>query len=405
MFHKICIRNKILFSFFILLFFDLGVIYMLENRVEKEVLEAQSEYNAVFSYNTLLDNILTGNIQSSFVLNKSYTYKNSPVIDDLSSSQATIAAIQKFRNQVLAVFGVSLLLGVVISIVVTRSIAKPIIQFINGSYRIVNADLSNNKMIPRCTALNLLTESIKHIKQDLLEHAEEKSRLESVEITKNLAAGIAHEIKNPINAVGLIADYIQTNLSPDDPGKRYEFYKLSENMKKELKRINRTVEGFQRLTKPNIFHFKKEDINRVIQDSVSLFEPEMVKQGIQVHLHLDSEVPPITADRDRLRQVFSNLIINAIEAIPRGGDITLSTAPGNEGMVKITISDNGVGIPVGKIKKVFNPYYTTKKQGFGLGLSLIQDIIHKHHGRITINSREGRGTEFIILLPVAFQHE
>jgi signal transduction histidine kinase len=242
------------------------------------------------------------------------------------------------------------------------------------------------------------------MQRDLREINEEKSRLESVEITKNLAAGIAHEIKNPINTVGLIVDYLQTNLSPDVPEKRYEFYKLSENLKKEIKRINRIVEGFLRLTKPSVYSFALENVNELVRESVSTLEPEMAKTGVIARLQLDPDLPLVRADRDKLAQVFSNLLLNAVEAMPRGGEITAATCV-EEGKAVVSISDNGIGIPQENLKKIFNPYFSTKQQGFGLGLSIAQDIVHKHDGKLTVKSERGRGTEFAVHLPLGAGNE
>jgi signal transduction histidine kinase len=245
-----------------------------------------------------------------------------------------------------------------------------------------------------------MKDSLQSMQSEMEQHEEEKSRLESVELTKRLAAGVAHEIKNPINTVGLIVDHIQVNLSPDNPEKRYEFYKLTENLKQEMKRINRTVEGFLRLTRPKAYDFKKVSLNGIIEHVLTTFEPEMAKNDIEVSADLSDGLPPIDADEDRLRQLFSNLLLNAIEALPRGGTVSLLTSRGANGSVEASVIDNGIGIPEENVKDVFNPYYTTKKQGFGLGLSLIQDIIHRHGGKISLMSRRGVGTEFTITLPV-----
>jgi signal transduction histidine kinase len=160
--------------------------------------------------------------------------------------------------------------------------------------------------------ISALTDMIQNMKREFIAREEENSRQKSVEITKNLAAGVAHEIKNPINTVGLTVEYLQTNLSPEDPEKRYEFFKLSDNMKDQLKRINRIVEGFLRLTKPSVYHFEQEDLNALIRDAVTLYEPEIVKEGIEIHMELGENLPQIRVDRDKLNQVFSNLILNAI---------------------------------------------------------------------------------------------
>ena len=171
-------------------------------------------------------------------------------------------------------------------------------------------------------------------------------------------------------------------------------------MKDQLKRINRIVEGFLRLTKPSVYNFKPEDINSLIRDTVTLYEPEIIKEGVQIHMELGADLPSVKVDRDKLNQVFSNLILNAIEALPRGGDITISSTRSNSKTVEVNVSDTGIGIGNENLNNIFSPYYTTKKQGFGLGLSLTHNIIHKHRGRITVSSEKGVGTRFTIQLPV-----
>jgi len=399
MFSKLCVRERVLLTVVIVLIISSGTIFFLIDRMEREVYSSSSGFEPLFFYNYFSGMVLTGDIHNSFMLNKDY-----PLIDKNNDSMSFLSSIHRLKIQILVVFGLSLIAGIVLSVIASRGITRPIMQLIHASKNVNNCKIEGGLKSPKCAELRILTESFKKMHENVLEYEEEKSRLESVEITKNLAAGIAHEIKNPINTVGLIADYLQANLSPDDPEKRYEFYKLSENMKNELKRINRIVEGFLRLTKPGGYHFKKEDINSIIQYNISILEQELIRHGIKIHLNFNSALPAVKVDRDRLNQVFSNLILNAIEAMPRGGDITITTEPDGE-KVSIQVSDNGFGIPQEDIRKVFNPYFSTKEQGFGLGLTLIQDIIHNHKGRIAVQSEKGKGTDFTILLPVDFSNE
>ena len=158
------------------------------------------------------------------------------------------------------------------------------------------------------------------------------------------------------------------------------------------------MEGFLRLTKPDVYNFKKSNVNSVIKETVSVLEPEAIKQNVRIKLELCNTIPSVYIDRDRMNQVFSNLIINSIEAMPRGGVITISTDKIQDGVV-IVIKDTGIGIKKDNIRKIFSPYYTTKKQGFGLGLSLIHGIISRHRGKIFVSSEVGKGTEFTIMLP------
>ena len=392
---KLCIRNKILIALFILLTVDLGVLFILGNRAEKELARNQSNYNEILTRNSPFSTILTGNLQSGFFFNRGL-----PQLDVHKLAASSIEVYRQFRNQVFMLFGFSLLLGIGLSIYLAQRVTKPL-QHLTES--IGNADrqvLRKKKILPECIKIRALTDSIQNMKDDFIAREQENSRQKSVEITKNLAAGIAHEIKNPINTVGLTVEYLQANLSPEDPERRYEFFKLSDNMKDQLTRINRIVEGFLRLTKPSMYDFKPEDVNALIREVVTLYEPEIVKEGVQIHMQLTPDLPAVKADRDKLNQAFSNLILNALEALPRGGDITIQSSKMDNGTVEVTVSDNGIGIRQEDLGNVFSPSYTTKKQGFGLGLSLTHNIIHKHRGRISVSSEKGIGTHFTIQLPV-----
>ena len=400
MFKRMCIRTRIIVMITALLLMYTGGILLLEYRVEKRLSNIQFSVNTPLPYNSFLSMVLFGNMHSNMMVAGRFTIDN----EDISAERFT-SLVRNLRYQVLMTFGFFIVVGVIIALLISRSISKPIKELARASRGLVKGDAGDIPEPSNCTELRELTESFNLMKKGLMEHGEEKSRSEGVEITKQLAAGIAHEIKNPINTVGLIADYIQTNLSPDDPEKRYEFYKLSENMKNELKRINHIVEGFLRLTKPDLFRFKTEDINSIIRETVGILEPDVIKNGLKMSLKLEKSMPKIMADRAKLNQVFSNLIINAVEAMPRGGDIVVSTKKVDEKTIMVEIEDTGIGIPIKDKNKIFSPYYTTKKQGFGLGLSLIHNIIQKHQGRVEVSSTKGEGASFKILLPVQLRDE
>jgi signal transduction histidine kinase len=399
----LCIRSKMMIPVLVVLVVSAGAALLLIWRMEERISSSGHASGSGVSYNYMEGVTLTGDLYSNYILNKQFP-EEFPQMTGVQFSLDSATALHRLRNNIAMVFGFSLILGIFLTVTTSRSISRPIMQLVDASRKLQNHTLGNDALHPKCKELQMLSNSFKSMQEDLVEYEEEKSRLESVEITKNLAAGIAHEIKNPINTVGLITDYLQTNLSPDEPEKRYEFFKLSENMKNELKRINRIVEGFLRLTKPDVYTFKNENVNSIIQYNVSTLEPELVRHGIKVLLNYHSSLPLIKADRDRLNQVFSNLIINAIEAMPRGGQIDITTNHQNSN-VEINIADDGIGIEEENLRKIFSPYYSTKNKGFGLGLSLIHSIIHKHQGKISVHSEKGKGTRFTILLPVEFSDE
>jgi len=394
--NRLCVRSKILIVFLSLIAVDIILLFFLEQHAGNELLRNQKSYTETTTPYSLFTTIMTGNFQSGFLL-----ISNGPYVESGSMTNVSLDILREYRNHLFMVFGISLLLGIGLTIYFARNASHPILQLSDSSGGLgTETLLKQNRMFPKCVKRQAFTEALQKMKNDILEREKEKSRQESVELTKNLASGIAHEIKNPINTVGLTVDYLQTNLSPDNPEKRYEFFKLSDNMKHELERINRIVEGFMRLTKPSVFNFKHEDVNSVVRDAVALFEPEIPKNKVQIHLDLDQELPMVNIDREKLNQVLSNLIINSIEAMPRGGDITIRTSRADNHTVEVSVIDSGIGIPIENLDNVFSPYFTTKKQSFGMGLSLVQNIIHRHHGRVSVKSEKGVGACFGIQFPV-----
>jgi signal transduction histidine kinase len=375
---------------------DLGVLFLLERRAANIIYKNQKSFSEIMSSDSLFETVLTGKLQSDFML-----ISNGPGIESASLTNVSLNVLRAYRNQLYIVFGISLALGVALVIFYSRVLSQPVVQLADG-FTEVSREVKKIRFLPGCVKLQSLSSAIEKMKSSILQQEQEKSRQESVELTKNLAAGIAHEIKNPINTMGLTVDYLQSNLSPENPEKRYEFFKLSDHLKNELGRINRIVESFMRLTKPNVFNFEQDDINAVVRDAVALFENEVSKEGVEIRTELEEDIPPVKIDRDKMNQVFYNLVINAIEAMPRGGEITIRSRRTSDKMVEVVVFDTGVGIPGEDMEGIFSPYFTTKKQGFGLGLSLIQNIIHRHRGRIIINSEKGVGTQIIIQLPVDF---
>jgi signal transduction histidine kinase len=396
---RLCIRKKMLVALAALIVIDMVVLLLLERRTEHVILKNQERFSEIVASDSLFSTLMTGNLRGDFLL-----IGNGPRFKETSIASISLGGMRSFRNQLYLVFGFSLVLGIGLIFYFSRILSRPVVQLAEGWEELGLGD-KKGRLFPGCMKLQTLSRAMEKMKSTILQQEKEKSRQKSVELTKNLAAGIAHEIKNPINTVGLTIDYLQSNLSPEDPEKRYEFFKLSDNLKHELERINRVVDSFMRLTKPNVFNFKQENINAVVRDAVMLFENEIVKDGVQLRTELDPEIPPVKIDRDKMNQVFYNLVINAIEAMPRGGEITLKSRLIGKNMVEVDVIDNGIGIPDEDVEGIFSPYFTTKKQGFGLGLSLIQNIIHRHHGRITVTSQKGTGTQFIIQLPVDFNEK
>jgi PAS domain S-box-containing protein len=207
-----------------------------------------------------------------------------------------------------------------------------------------------------------------------------------------LAAGVAHEIRNPLTSMKGYTEFLQ--LDEKDP-ERLEFLNI---ILDEIERVNMIVEDFMVLAKPKAVELEEKNVIPVIKNVVSLLEFEARKRHVRLHLECEAEIIQIECDENRLKQVFLNFIKNGIEAMPNGGDLYVRTFI-KDNNVQISIQDTGVGIPEDKLKKLGEPFFTTKKNGNGLGLMVSFKIIESHNGKVFIESEQNKGTTFNIFLP------
>jgi signal transduction histidine kinase len=211
-----------------------------------------------------------------------------------------------------------------------------------------------------------------------------------------LAAGLAHEIKNPIAAIKGFAQVLDKAIDENDTEALDDFKKV---VPKQLDRINNIVENLLKLSKPPKHEMKSVNINGILDDVVKLVDKLAMKQQVKI-TKIFENIPDTTADLEGLMQSFINLILNAIQSMPDGGRIEIKTKVTDDKNISIEISDNGIGIPKEKLLKIFDPFYTTRPEGYGLGLSSTNKTILDHHGTIKVESEIGRGTTFTVTLPI-----
>jgi PAS domain S-box-containing protein len=212
-----------------------------------------------------------------------------------------------------------------------------------------------------------------------------------------LSAGLAHEIKNPLSA---IKTFVQ--LLPKKVESLSFMEKFNVTVPREIDRINQLVEDLLELTRKRVRPSVDIDVNRLILQIIDLHGEEMERRHIVFENHLNEALPPIHGDSETLYRVFSNLLINAIQAMPNGGSFDISSELDHFcSIVNITFKDTGVGMDEETLKSLFNPFFTTKDKGVGLGMALVRKIIEDHRGTIEVMSEKGIGTAFLLGLPVA----
>jgi signal transduction histidine kinase len=219
-------------------------------------------------------------------------------------------------------------------------------------------------------------------------------------VVGRLAAAIAHEIRNPLNYINLTLDHLRSSFAPGDPEKKATFVRLTDQLKTEVARINRHITDFLKYSRPSKLELQNVDIRAAAEDALRLIEGRAEECGIKTNIIQDGELPPVRADRESLRSVFTNLVINAVEAIDgEGGNISIRLSNPEANSVKVEVTDSGCGISAEDISKVFEPYFSTKDTGTGLGLAIVKKAVDDHGGTISVASKEGSGTTFTIILP------
>lgn len=212
-----------------------------------------------------------------------------------------------------------------------------------------------------------------------------------------LAAGVAHEIRNPLSSIKGIASYYKSKFEDGSEDKE-----MAGVMIEEVDRLSRAVSELLELARPAKLNIKSSNVNNLLEHSVRLIQREATAKNVHIQLNITADSLLVDIDPDRLSQSLLNLYLNALQAMPNGGQLTIdSSAVG--GAVRVDIRDSGAGICPEDLSKIFDPYFTTKSKGTGLGLAIVQKIIEAHHGIVKVRSSIGQGSVFSIILPLKSQ--
>lgn len=251
-------------------------------------------------------------------------------------------------------------------------------------------------LVNRLAAENRLkTESLARANRELSEAQDEVRRSERLAALGQLSAGLAHEIRNPLGVISASAELLSNSIARDNEVAR----EVAGFIRSEVGRTNELVSRFLDFARPSALERTETDLNEVVNRAVSQFH-ETLDGGSEVKVRQRSgELPKIFCDARLIESAVANLLANGCQAMPSGGVIEVTTSR-NGSMAQIEVADQGAGIPEEELENIFNPFFTTKPRGVGLGLAMVSKFVDAHGGRINVTSRKGHGSRFRILLPI-----
>ena len=305
-----------------------------------------------------------------------------------------------FDRRITAVAILTILITFILATPVSRLITQPLKELrglVKTSHRVANGDLIARAPVTAGGEVRLVSESFNSMLDNLQSAQNQLVRTEKLASLGQLAAGVAHELNNPLGTILLYAETMMGECSEDDPSCDDLRMIVS-----ETKRCKRIVSDLLNFARQSPVISQPADIHAILQELIEISSRRSKTSLVNFETHLDPNLPIIEGDATQLRQALLNLMGNAIEAMPDGGTLTIRTRNEPPGMITVEIQDTGMGIPPELLSKVFTPFFTTKPvgKGTGLGLSIVYGIIKMHRGQINVQSKTGVGATFTITLPV-----
>jgi nitrogen fixation/metabolism regulation signal transduction histidine kinase len=318
-----------------------------------------------------------------------------------SSRKELVLLTNKIVKIAAAVGAGALFIGLLIAFWISARITKPVEELAEAAREVAGGRWDTRIDVRGGDEIGQLAAAFNEMTQTLAAQKETLVQTERVAAWRELARRLAHELRNPLFPMQITIENLQKATKLDAKQFLEVFHESTATLKAELANLNTIVSRFSDFSKMPAPQFVRVNVNEAIRNAVRLFEPqfnEVGKPTITPELFLTDPLPGIDADPDLLHRAFQNLVLNALDAMPAGGTLTLKTFE-HEGNVRIEVADTGKGLTPEECSRLFTPYYTTKLQGTGLGLAIVQSVVSDHHGSISVTSYEDRGTAFRIDLP------
>ena len=288
-------------------------------------------------------------------------------------------------------------------VVLTYTVQRPMVELQQKIAQLGAGDLTVAvSFASRNDEIGDLGRNFNHMVEQLRESREEIERLHRTQMSRaehlatlgELATGLAHEIRNPLAGIAGVIEIVGRDLPATSPARP-----VVKDVRQEIARINQIVTDLLRTARPHPPRVRKSDLNTTVEHAVMLGRQQALAKSVAIELKKDPALPEVDHDSDQIHQVLLNLLLNALQAIDKDGKIAVTIRQQGKTAV-IEVADNGRGIAPEHLPNIFRPFYTTKGEGTGLGLSLARRIVEEHHGRIDVTSTPGKGSSFAVVLPL-----
>lgn len=317
---------------------------------------------------------------------------------------ATLSFEATARHRVLMIAGAGAvaICGVII-VVLASTIQRPMIELQEQMERVGEGDLAatvtfakrNDEIGDLGRNFNRMVQQLRESREEIEHlHRTQMSRAEHFATLGELAAGLAHEIRNPLAGIAGVIEIVGRDLPATSPAKA-----VVKDVRQEITQINRILSDLLETARPRAPEMRSSDLNTTVEHAVMLARQQVLSKPIKIEFTPAGSLLDVEHDSDQIHQVLLNLLLNSVQAIDGSGLVRIAVFAQNSSAV-VTVTDTGRGIPPEHLPNIFRPFYTTKGNGTGLGLSLARRIVEQHHGQIRVESSGGKGTTFSVVLPV-----
>jgi nitrogen fixation/metabolism regulation signal transduction histidine kinase len=317
----------------------------------------------------------------------------------VENSRAELVNLKKYiQGTALLVGSGAVLLGLLLSFWTASRVTRPLRELTSSVRAVADGKWDARAVVHSSDEVGQLARDFNRMTEQLVEHRDRMIQAERVAAWRELARRLAHELKNPLFPLQITIENLQR--SRDTPQFEEVFRESTTTLLAELDNLKTIVGRFSDFSKMPAPELEPVDLNSVVREVIQLFDAQIHAAGrpaVEVRLELDETLATIQADPDQIRRALRNLILNALDAMPGGGVLTVRTQ-NLDSKVALEVSDSGAGLTPEECERLFTPYYTTKQHGTGLGLAIVQSVVSDHKGTITVHSGPGQGATFRIEL-------